>query len=62
MANIVLTSDGHTIDLDSLELNYTYNGDGTLNTTSAVYRSKTYKQTNTYTASKLTKKSAWILQ
>lgn len=62
MSNIIQTIDGSSFDLDSLEQNFTYNGDGTVNTITVIYKTKSYLQSYTYTGGKVTKISAWILQ
>lgn len=62
MSNIIQTVDGSSFDLDSLEQNFTYNTDATVNTITVIYRTKTYIQSYTYVTGKVSKITAWILQ
>lgn len=62
MAQIVIATDGKVLDLDSSGQNFSYNLDGTLNYIEVVSRTITYRQTYTYTNSKVTAISQWINQ
>lgn len=64
MADATQATDGSRFDLDTCTQTLTYNGDGTLASIQAVttIKLKSYTQTYTYTAGKVTTISAWIPQ
>jgi hypothetical protein len=58
----VVGSDGTVLDLDSWAHTLNWNGDGTLNYDQVTYGVKSWRQTLTYAAGKVTGISDWVLQ
>lgn len=60
--NVVQSLNGVSFDIDSLPQALAYNASNKIDHIDVVYRTKTYRQTFTYTAGNLTSISGWVEQ